>query len=180
MNASKAVSIFVCVLVYVDEQAATLDDALARITRYTREGKAVSVALCANAADILPELVNRGVRPDLVTDQTSAHDPLHGYLPLRLALGRSIRKTRNPIPTGRCRAAKRSMAAHVRAMLAFSKMGVPTFDYGNNIRQMAKEIGVENAFDFPGFVPAYIRPLFCRGIGAVSLGGAVRRSAGYL
>ncbi|EAQ6496991.1 urocanate hydratase [Salmonella enterica] len=149
---------------YVDEQAATLDDALARITRYTREGKAVSVALCANAADILPELVNRGVRPDLVTDQTSAHDPLHGYLPSGWRW-EEYQENAQSDPHGTMQAAKRSMAAHVRAMLAFSKMGVPTFDYGNNIRQMAKEMGVENAFDFPGFVPAYIRPLFCRGIG---------------
>ncbi|VDZ95097.1 urocanate hydratase [Salmonella enterica subsp. enterica] len=118
----------------------TLDDALARITRYTREGKAVSVALCANAADILPELVNRGVRPDLVTDQTSAHDPLHGYLPSGWRW-EEYQKNAQSDPHGTMQAAKRSMAAHVRAMLAFSKMGVPTFDYGNNIRQMAKEMG---------------------------------------
>lgn len=149
---------------YVDEQATSLDDALARIENYTREGRAVSVALCANAADVLPELVKRGVRPDLVTDQTSAHDPLHGYLPSGWDWQTYQQKAVSD-PQGTVEAAKRSMAKHVQAMLAFHRMGVPTFDYGNNIRQMAKEMGVDNAFDFPGFVPAYIRPLFCRGIG---------------
>ncbi|HCJ6320889.1 urocanate hydratase [Citrobacter sedlakii] len=149
---------------YVDEQATSLDDALARIENYTREGRAVSVALCANAADVLPELVKRGVRPDLVTDQTSAHDPLHGYLPSGWDWQTYQQKAVSD-PQGTIEAAKRSMAKHVQAMLAFHRMGVPTFDYGNNIRQMAKEMGVDNAFDFPGFVPAYIRPLFCRGIG---------------
>lgn len=142
---------------YVDEQATSLDDALARIDKYTREGKAVSIALCANAADVVPELVKRGVRPDMVTDQTSAHDPLHGYLPCGWSWEEYQAKAVSD-PQGTVQAAKRSMATHVEAMLAFSKMGVPTFDYGNNIRQMAKEMGVENAFDFPGFVPAYIRP----------------------
>lgn len=149
---------------YVDEQATSLDDALARIENYTREGRAVSVALCANAADVLPELVKRGVRPDLVTDQTSAHDPLHGYLPSGWDWQTYQQKAVSD-PQETVEAAKRSMAKHVQAMLAFHRMGVPTFDYGNNIRQMAKEMGVDNAFDFPGFVPAYIRPLFCRGIG---------------
>lgn len=149
---------------YVDEQATSLDDALARIEKYTREGQAVSVALCANAADVVPELVKRGVHPDMVTDQTSAHDPLHGYLPSGWDWETYQQKALSD-PQGTVEAAKRSMAKHVEAMLAFSKMGVPTFDYGNNIRQMAKEMGVENAFAFPGFVPAYIRPLFCRGIG---------------
>lgn len=149
---------------YVDEQATSLDDALARIENYTREGRAVSVALCANAADVLPELVKRGVRPDLVTDQTSAHDPLHGYLPSGWDWQTYQQKAVSD-PQGTVEVAKRSMAKHVQAMLAFHRMGVPTFDYGNNIRQMAKEMGVDNAFDFPGFVPAYIRPLFCRGIG---------------
>ncbi|MDE5205981.1 urocanate hydratase [Citrobacter amalonaticus] len=149
---------------YVDEQATSLDDALARIEKYTREGQAVSVALCANAADVVPELVKLGVRPDMVTDQTSAHDPLHGYLPSGWDWETYQQKALSD-PQGTVEAAKRSMAKHVEAMLAFSKMGVPTFDYGNNIRQMAKEMGVENAFAFPGFVPAYIRPLFCRGIG---------------
>ncbi|MCO4158114.1 urocanate hydratase [Citrobacter amalonaticus] len=149
---------------YVDEQATSLDDALARIEKYTREGQAVSIALCANAADVVPELVKRGVRPDMVTDQTSAHDPLHGYLPSGWDWETYQQKALSD-PQGTVEAAKRSMAKHVEAMLAFNDMGVPTFDYGNNIRQMAKEMGVENAFAFPGFVPAYIRPLFCRGIG---------------
>ncbi|ENG2551576.1 TPA: urocanate hydratase [Citrobacter farmeri] len=149
---------------YVDEQATSLDDALARIEKYTREGKAVSIALCANAADVVPELVKRGVRPDMVTDQTSAHDPLHGYLPSGWDWETYQQKALSD-PQGTVEAAKRSMAKHVEAMLAFNEMGVPTFDYGNNIRQMAKEMDVENAFAFPGFVPAYIRPLFCRGIG---------------
>lgn len=149
---------------YVDEQATSLDDALARIEKYTREGQAVSIALCANAADVVPELVKRSVRPDMVTDQTSAHDPLHGYLPSGWDWETYQQKALSD-PQGTVEAAKRSMAKHVEAMLAFNDMGVPTFDYGNNIRQMAKEMGVENAFAFPGFVPAYIRPLFCRGIG---------------
>jgi urocanate hydratase len=148
---------------YVDEQATDLDDALARIKKYTAEGKAISIALCGNAADILPELVRRGVRPDMVTDQTSAHDPLNGYLPK----GWTWEQYRDRARPNRLRGQGRQAVdgEHVEAMLAFQKMGVPTFDYGNNIRQMAKEMGVENAFDFPGFVPAYIRPLFCRGIG---------------
>ncbi|ARU89836.1 urocanate hydratase [Pseudomonas sp. M30-35] len=149
---------------YVDEQASDLDDALARISKYTAEGKAISIALCGNAAEILPELVRRGVRPDMVTDQTSAHDPLNGYLPK----GWSWEEYRDRALTDAdavVKAAKQSMAEHVSAMLAFQNMGIPTFDYGNNIRQMALEEGVDNAFDFPGFVPAYIRPLFCQGIG---------------
>lgn len=149
---------------YVDEQAADLDDALARIDRYTKEGKAISIALHGNAAEILPELVRRGVRPDMVTDQTSAHDPLNGYLPVGWTWD-EYRARAKTEPEAVVKAAKQSMAKHVQAMLDFQKMGVPTFDYGNNIRQMAKEEGVANAFDFPGFVPAYIRPLFCRGIG---------------
>lgn len=149
---------------YVDEQADSLDDALTRIKRYTAAGKAVSIALCGNAAEILPELVARGVRPDMVTDQTSAHDPLRGYLPEGWSWEHYQQRAESD-PTGTVQAAKKSIARHVNAMLAFCQMGVPTFDYGNNIRQMAKETGVENAFAFPGFVPAYIRPLFCRGIG---------------
>ncbi len=149
---------------YVDEQANDLDDALARIKKYTSEGKAISIALCGNAAEILPELVRRGVRPDMVTDQTSAHDPLNGYLPKGWSW-EEYRQRAQTEPAKVVAAAKQSMADHVKAMLAFQQMGVPTFDYGNNIRQMAKETGVDNAFDFPGFVPAYIRPLFCRGIG---------------
>lgn len=149
---------------YVDEQATDLDDALARIARYTREGRAVSIALCGNAAEVLPELVRRGVRPDMVTDQTSAHDPLNGYLPAGWTWAEYRERARSE-PAAVVKAAKQSMAVHVKAMLAFQKQGIPTFDYGNNIRQMAKDEGVANAFDFPGFVPAYIRPLFCRGVG---------------
>ncbi len=149
---------------YVDEQAADLDDALARLKKYTAEGKAISIALCGNAAEILPEMVRRGVRPDLVTDQTSAHDPLNGYLPVGLSWDEYREKARTE-PTATVKAAKQSMAEHVKAMLAFQYQGIPTFDYGNNIRQMAQDEGVSNAFDFPGFVPAYVRPLFCRGIG---------------
>ncbi|NMG74458.1 urocanate hydratase [Aromatoleum diolicum] len=149
---------------YLDEQATDLDDALARIARHTKHGAAVSIGLCANAAEILPELLRRGVRPDMVTDQTSAHDPLHGYLPIGWTWDDYVARGKTE-PEAVVAAAKRSMAEHVRAMLAFQQMGVPTFDYGNNIRQMALEEGVANAFDFPGFVPAYIRPLFCQGVG---------------
>lgn len=149
---------------YLDEQANDLDDALERLARYTSEGKAISIGLCANAADVLPELVKRGVKPDMVTDQTSAHDPLHGYLPSGWTWDEYVARAKSE-PDTVVKAAKASLAVHVRAMLEFQKMGVPTFDYGNNIRQMAQEEGVENAFDFPGFVPAYIRPLFCQGIG---------------
>jgi urocanate hydratase len=149
---------------YVDEQATSLNDALARIKKYTAAGEAVSIALCGNAAEILPELINRGVRPDMVTDQTSAHDPLNGYLPKGWCW-KEYRQRAQTEPTLVVHAAKASMAEHVEAMLVFHNMGIPTFDYGNNIRQMAQEMGVTHAFDFPGFVPAYIRPLFCRGIG---------------
>ncbi len=149
---------------YVDEQAADLDDALARIAKYTQAGRAVSIALCGNAAEVLPELVRRGVKPDMVTDQTSAHDPLNGYLPAGWTW-QDYRDRAQREPAAVIKAARQSMAVHVQAMLAFQRQGVPTFDYGNNIRQMAKEEGVADAFDFPGFVPAYIRPLFCRGVG---------------
>jgi urocanate hydratase len=149
---------------YVDEQASDLDDALARIAAHTAGRKAVSVALLGNAAELLPELVRRGVRPDAVTDQTSAHDPVNGYLPTGWTVEQWFER-RQADPDGTARAAKRAMRTHVEAMLAFHAMGVPTFDYGNNIRQMAKDEGCERAFDFPGFVPAYVRPLFCRGIG---------------
>ena len=149
---------------YLDRQAKDLDDALAIIRRATAEKKAVSVGLLGNAAELLPELLRRGVRPDCLTDQTSAHDPGNGYLPAGWSLGDwEDRKSRDP--AGVAKAAKKSMAAHVRAMLEFHKLGVPTVDYGNNIRQMALEEGVADAFAFPGFVPAYVRPLFCRGIG---------------
>jgi urocanate hydratase len=149
---------------YLDQQAADLDEALEIIRRACAERRAVSVGLLGNAADIFPELVRRGVRPDIVTDQTSAHDPLNGYLPAGWTVHEWESK-REREPSAVSAAAKRSMATHVRAMLDFHRMGVPTIDYGNNIRQMAKEEGVADAFDFPGFVPAYIRPLFCRGIG---------------
>ncbi|TWH03230.1 MULTISPECIES: urocanate hydratase [Pseudoxanthomonas] len=149
---------------YVDEQATDLDDALARIERYTRAGQARSVALLGNAADVLPELVRRGVRPDAVTDQTSAHDPLRGYLPQGLTVA-EWEEEQEVVPERVRDLAKKSMRVHVEAMLAFQRMGVPVFDYGNNIRQMAFDVGCSNAFDFPGFVPAYVRPLFCRGVG---------------
>ncbi|MCH8550757.1 MAG: urocanate hydratase [Natronospirillum sp.] len=149
---------------YLDEQADDLDDALARIEHYARAGEAKSIGLCANAAEVLPELVKRGVRPDMVTDQTSAHDPLHGYLPAGWTWEDYQRRAESE-PEVVNRAARQSMAVHVQAMLDFQQAGIPTFDYGNNIRQMALEEGVDNAFDFPGFVPAYIRPLFCQGIG---------------
>jgi len=149
---------------YLDAQARDLDEALAMMERAGRERKPISVAVLGNAAEMLPELVRRGVKPDAVTDQTSAHDPINGYLPAGWTLA-EWEARRADDPKGVERAAKQSMAAHVRAMLAFWRGGVPTFDYGNNIRQMAKEAGVTDAFDFPGFVPAYVRPLFCRGIG---------------
>ena len=149
---------------YLDTQASTLDEALEIINRSCREKKPVSVGLLGNAADVFPELVRRGIKPDVVTDQTSAHDPVNGYLPKGWSLGDWESRRAND-PKSVDSAARQSMAEHVRAMLAFHKMGVPTLDYGNNIRQMAKEAGVANAFDFPGFVPAYIRPLFCRGVG---------------
>jgi urocanate hydratase len=149
---------------YLDVAAKNLEDALSIIERSTGEGKAVSVGLLGNAAEVLPELVRLGVKPDIVTDQTSAHDPVNGYLPKGWTL-QQWEERRASDPKGVARAAKKSMAEHVRAMLAYCHSGVPTVDYGNNIRQMALEEGVSDAFDFPGFVPAYIRPLFCRGIG---------------
>ena len=149
---------------YLDVQAKNLDEGLAMIERACRERKPLSVGVLGNAAEILPDLVRRGVKPDAVTDQTSAHDPINGYLPVGWTLAEWDAR-RASDPKGVERAAKHSIAVHVRAMLEFWRRGVPTFDYGNNIRQMAKEMGVENAFDFPGFVPAYIRPLFCRGVG---------------
>ena len=149
---------------YVDEQASDIDDALARIAKYTASGEAKSIALLGNAAEILPELVRRGVRPDCVTDQTSAHDPVHGYLPIGWSVEQWLAEQQaNPEKVRD--AAKAAMRVHVEAMLAFHAAGIPTVDYGNNIRQMAFDEGLKNAFDFPGFVPAYVRPLFCRGIG---------------
>jgi urocanate hydratase len=149
---------------YLDQQAKNLDEALAMIDRACRERKALSVGVLGNAAEIFPELVRRGVKPDVVTDQTSAHDPINGYLPKGWSLG-DWQSKRDSDPKAVEHAAKRSMVDHVGAMLAFHRMGVPTLDYGNNIRQMAKDEGLADAFDFPGFVPAYIRPLFCRGVG---------------
>ena len=155
---------------YLDEQATDLDDALARLERYAREKKAVSIGLLGNAADILPELVRRaragGIRPDLVTDQTSAHDLVNGYLPSGWTVDgwRAAQADAGQHASLRD-AAARSCAVHVQAMLDFQAMGIPTVDYGNNIRQVAFDEGVSNAFDFPGFVPAYVRPLFCRGKG---------------
>jgi len=149
---------------YLDRQAASLDEALAMIDRACRDKQPVSVGLLGNAAEIFPELVRRGIRPDVVTDQTSAHDPGNGYLPKGWSLAEWDSR-RETDPKGVASAARASMAEHVRAMLDFHRMGIPVVDYGNNIRQMALEQGVTNAFEFPGFVPAYIRPLFCRGIG---------------
>ncbi len=149
---------------YLDASAATIEEAMAIIEQSCADQQPVSVGLLGNAAEILPELYRRGIRPDLLTDQTSAHDPVNGYLPAGWSVAEWIDK-RESDPAAVAKAAKASMAAHVRAMLDFQAAGVPTTDYGNNIRQVAKDQGVENAFDFPGFVPAYIRPLFCRGIG---------------
>ncbi|WP_010659502.1 urocanate hydratase [Brucella anthropi] len=149
---------------YVDEKTHSLDEALAKIDAWTKAGEAKSIALIGNAAEIYPELVKRGVRPDIVTDQTSAHDPVHGYLPIGWTVA-EWRAKQESDPKGVAKAARASMKVQVQAMLDFWNAGIPTVDYGNNIRQMALEEGLENAFDFPGFVPAYIRPLFCRGIG---------------
>jgi urocanate hydratase len=149
---------------YVDEKTHSLDEALAKIDEWTKVGEAKSIALIGNAADIFPELFKRGVRPDIVTDQTSAHDPVHGYLPQGWSV-EEWRAKQESDPKGVAKAARASMKVHVEAMVDFWNAGVPTLDYGNNIRQMAKEEGLEDAFAFPGFVPAYIRPLFCRGVG---------------
>lgn len=149
---------------YLDVQASTLDEALTLIQKSCADKKALSVGLLGNAAAIYPELIKRGIKPDMVTDQTSAHDPLNGYLPLGWTLEEAA-ACRISQPDKIIHAAKESMAIQVKAMLEFQRQGIPTLDYGNNIRQMAQEMGVKNAFDFPGFVPAYIRPLFCRGVG---------------
>ena len=155
---------------YVDKQAADLDEALKLIKHHTAKKEAVSIALCGNAAEILPELVKRtqagDMRPDMVTDQTSAHDIINGYLPAGWSVGQWRAAQKDPTRhAALIQAAGKSCAVHVRAMLAFHEMGIPTVDYGNNLRQVAKDFGVANAFDYPGFVPAYIRPLFCKGIG---------------
>jgi urocanate hydratase len=149
---------------YVDELTESLDDAVAMVDAWRRAGEAGSVALIGNAAEVEPELVRRGWRPDLVTDQTSAHDPLGGYVPGGMTLTDAL-ELRASDPDEYVRRSMTSMADHVRAMLAFQSAGVVTFDYGNNIRAHARDAGVENAFDFPGFVPAFIRPLFCEGKG---------------
>jgi urocanate hydratase len=155
---------------YLDKQAANLDEALALIARHTAAGEAVSIGLCGNAAELLPELVRRakagGPRPDIVTDQTSAHDIINGYLPAGWSVARWLAARKDPAQHAELtQAAGESCVTHVRAMLDFHAMGIPTVDYGNNLRQVAKDFGVANAFDYPGFVPAYVRPLFCRGVG---------------
>ena len=149
---------------YVDRKATSLDEAMAMLAESQKAGKPVSIGLLGNAAEILPEMLRRGIKPDAVTDQTSAHDPVNGYLPIGWTVEEWEEK-RETDKAAVAAASRPSMAIHVRAMLDFQQQGIPTFDYGNNIRQVALEEGVENAFDFPGFVPAYIRPLFCRGIG---------------
>ncbi len=155
---------------YLDLQAKDLDHALELIKHHTERKDAVSVGLCGNAAELLPELVRRvqagGLRPDIVTDQTSAHDIINGYLPAHWSVSRWQAAQKDAIQhSALTQAAGESCAEHVRALLAFHAMGIPTVDYGNNLRQVAKDYGVANAFDFPGFVPAYVRPLFCRGVG---------------
>ena len=149
---------------YLDVMAETLDEALALIEQGRKGNKPISVGLLANAADVLPEMVRRGIRPDMVTDQTSAHDLVNGYLPAGWTVAKWEDK-RVSDPAAVTAAATKSIVDHVQAMLDFQAMGIPVTDYGNNIRQVAFDAGVEKAFDFPGFVPAYIRPLFCRGIG---------------
>jgi urocanate hydratase len=149
---------------YLDEKAETLDEAMEMISSWTAAGEAKSVGLLGNAADIFAEIHARGIRPDIVTDQTSAHDPLNGYLPQGWSMA-EWREKRESDPKAVEKAARASMKVHVKAMVDFWNDGVPTLDYGNNIRQVAQDEGLKNAFAFPGFVPAYIRPLFCRGIG---------------
>ena len=149
---------------YLDKRAETLDEALAMIDESVASNTPTSIGLLGNAADVLPELFARGVMPDALTDQTSAHDPANGYLPLGWTVEEWLER-RESDPDAVVAAANKSMATHVRSMLEFQKAGVPVFDYGNNIRQVAFDEGVKNAFDFPGFVPAYVRPLFCRGVG---------------
>ena len=149
---------------YLDRRAETLDEAMAMIGEAVETGEAASVGLLGNAAELLPRMIDRGIRPDAVTDQTSAHDPANGYLPVGWSVEKWLEKRRSD-PDAVVGAATESIAVHVRAMLDFHNAGVPTFDYGNNIRQVALDQGVGDAFDFPGFVPAYVRPLFCRGVG---------------
>lgn len=149
---------------YLDKKARTLDQALSMIDESIKKGIPTSVGLLGNAAELLPEMVKRGIKPDVVTDQTSTHDPLNGYLPACWSVD-DAKQAREVNPKALVAAARKSIATHVKAMLAFHKQGIPVVDYGNNIRQVAFEEGVTNAFDFPGFVPAYIRPLFCEGVG---------------
>ncbi len=149
---------------YLDHMCTTLDEALALINEACKNKKAISVGLLGNAAEIFPELIKRKIRPDMVTDQTSAHDPLNGYLPIGMSIEEAT-KMRESNPKKVELRAKQSIVKQVEAMLQFQKQGIPVVDYGNNIRQVASDMGIKNAFDFPGFVPAYIRPLFCRGIG---------------
>jgi len=149
---------------YLDEKTDDLDTALGMIRAACAEKRAISVGLLGNAAEVFPELVRRGVVPDIVTDQTSAHDPANGYLPIGWTLGEWESK-RETDPAAVAAASRKSMVTQVQAMLDFQARGAVVMDYGNNIRQMAKEEGLQSAFDFPGFVPAYIRPLFCRGVG---------------
>lgn len=149
---------------YLDARATSLDEAMEIIKKSVQDRKPVSVGLLGNAAEILPEMLKRGIRPDAVTDQTSAHDPANGYLPAGWAVEQWL-EMRKSDPDAVAQASAKSMAVHVRAMLDFHRQGIPTFDYGNNIRQVAHDQGVDDAFEFPGFVPAYVRPLFCRGVG---------------
>ncbi|MCH7854964.1 MAG: urocanate hydratase [Proteobacteria bacterium] len=149
---------------YLDRSATSLDEAMAIIDESVREKKAISVGLLGNAAELLPEMLRRGIKPDAVTDQTSAHDPANGYLPIGWSVDKWIEQ-RASNPDAVVAASVKSIAIHVKAMLEYHAMGIQTFDYGNNIRQVALDEGVKNAFDFPGFVPAYVRPLFCRGVG---------------
>ena len=149
---------------YLDEKTDNLKDAIKQIEQWTSHGEAKSIGLIGNAAEIFPQIYDKGIRPDIVTDQTSAHDPINGYLPIGWTIAEWLSK-RESDPKSVEAAARASMKTHVAAMVDFWNAGVPTLDYGNNIRQVAKEEGLENAFAFPGFVPAYIRPLFCRGIG---------------
>ena len=162
---------------YLDLFAETVDEALARAREALEARRPLSIGLLGNAADVLPELVRRGVVPDLVTDQTSAHDPLNGYVPNRMSYEQAL-ALRASDPARYMAEARRSMAEHVRAMLDLKARGSVVFDYGNNIRAEAQKAGVANAFDFPGFVPAYIRPLFCEGKGPVPLGLPLRRPRG--
>jgi urocanate hydratase len=149
---------------YLDVQAETLDEALEMLARSKRSGKPISIGLLGNACEVLPEMLRRGIKPDALTDQTSAHDPVNGYLPGGWSLEKWDRmRVENPALV--IKEASASMARHIEAMLQFHRMGIPTFDYGNNLRQVAFDQGVKDAFAFPGFVPAYIRPLFCRGVG---------------